>query len=66
MRITGLLLVACVAALPACGQKGPLVLPDAQHPHKHIGIGKQPASGAPAGNPSQTGDASSDGAKTPP
>jgi len=49
MRIMGLLVVVCVAALPACGQKGPLVLPDAQHPHKRIGIGK-PA--APAGPPS--------------
>jgi len=51
MRIVSLLVVVCVAALPACGQKGPLVLPDAEHPHKRIGIGK-PA--APPGAPSTT------------
>jgi len=52
MRTIGLLVVACMAAaLPACGQKGPLVLPDAQHPHKRIGIGKPAAPPAPAPTP---------------
>ena len=42
-----LLIAASVAVtLLGCGQKGPLVLPDAQHPHKKIGVGKPPA--APA------------------
>ncbi|HLZ99184.1 MAG TPA: lipoprotein [Steroidobacteraceae bacterium] len=47
MRNTRLLVAAAVAGtLLGCGQKGPLVLPDAQHPHKKIGVGKPPA--APA------------------
>ena len=43
------LLIAAAAAgiLLGCGQKGPLVLPDAQHPHKKI-VGK------PASAPSTT------------
>jgi predicted small lipoprotein YifL len=43
------LLIAAAAAagtLLGCGQKGPLVLPDAQHPQKKVGIGKFPASPA--------------------
>jgi predicted small lipoprotein YifL len=48
MRTERLLVVACLAGiLLGCGQKGPLVLPDAQHPHKKVGIGKPPASSAP-------------------
>jgi predicted small lipoprotein YifL len=31
----------------ACGQKGPLVLPDAQHPHKKIGVPRPPPASAP-------------------
>jgi predicted small lipoprotein YifL len=43
MRITLSLIVAgLLGAMLGCGQKGPLVLPDAQHPHKKIGIGKPP------------------------
>ena len=39
MRNVRLLVAAAVAvALLGCGQKGPLVLPDAQHPHKKIGV----------------------------
>ncbi len=30
------ILVALAAGTAACGQKGPLVLPDAQHPHKKV------------------------------
>lgn len=42
-----LLIAAAVAGtLLGCGQKGPLVLPDAQHPHKKIGVGKPPATPA--------------------
>jgi len=37
----GLLRLAILAGtLTGCGQKGPLVLPDAQHPHKQIGLPK--------------------------
>ena len=52
-----LLVAAAVAGtLLSCGQKGPLVLPDAQHPHKKIGVGKPSAapratSPPPAGAP---------------
>ncbi|HWS70367.1 MAG TPA: lipoprotein [Steroidobacteraceae bacterium] len=41
-----LVAVAVAGALLGCGQKGPLVLPDAQHPHKKIGVGKPPATPA--------------------
>ena len=34
LRVLVLLALAAVAA--ACGQKGPLVLPDAQHPRKKV------------------------------
>jgi predicted small lipoprotein YifL len=48
MRIACLLAaVALTGTLFACGQKGPLVLPDAQRPHKKIGIPKTPAAPAP-------------------
>jgi predicted small lipoprotein YifL len=54
MRIEGLLVVACLAGiLLGCGQKGALVLPEAQHPHKKIGIGKPPASSAPTPAPAR-------------
>ena len=56
-----LLIVAAVAeALLGCGQKGPLVLPDAQHPHKKIGVGKPaatPATQAPSGGAPSSGKA---------
>jgi predicted small lipoprotein YifL len=49
MRNVRLLVAVAVAGtLLSCGQKGPLVLPDAQHPHKKIGVGKPPAAPAPA------------------
>jgi predicted small lipoprotein YifL len=51
-----LLIAAAVAGtLLSCGQKGPLVLPDAQHPHKKIGVGKPPAT--PATPPAAPGPA---------
>src|SRR5260370_41903777 len=57
MRNTRLLIAAAVAGtLLSCGQKGPLLLPDAQHPHKKIGVGKPaatPATSAPSGNAPQ-------------
>jgi predicted small lipoprotein YifL len=64
-----LLIAAAVAGiLLGCGQKGPLVLPDAQHPHKKIGVGKPsaaPATSAPSGAaPSSSSSPSSD--KLPP
>jgi predicted small lipoprotein YifL len=43
-------LIGVAGMLLACGQKGPLVLPDAVHPHKKIGAPKQPAA-APAKTP---------------
>jgi predicted small lipoprotein YifL len=43
-----LVIFGLAATILACGQKGPLVLPDAQHPHKKIGIGKPPVPPAPA------------------
>jgi predicted small lipoprotein YifL len=43
-----LVLVTLALGVSACGQKGPLMLPDAQHPHKKIGLPKPPASSAPA------------------
>jgi predicted small lipoprotein YifL len=53
MRNMHLLIAAAAAGiLLGCGQKGPLVLPDAQHPHKKIGVGKPsaaPATSAPSG-----------------
>jgi predicted small lipoprotein YifL len=49
MRNVRLLVAVAVAGtLLSCGLKGPLVLPDAQHPHKKIGVGKPPAAPAPA------------------
>jgi predicted small lipoprotein YifL len=54
-----LVAVAVAGTLLGCGQKGPLVLPDAQHPHKKIGVGKPsatPATSAPSGGaPSSSG-----------
>jgi predicted small lipoprotein YifL len=48
MRIACLvLLVGLAEAIAGCGQKGPLVLPDAQRAHKKIGVPKPPASAAP-------------------
>jgi len=47
--------IGLAAALVACGQKGPLVLPDAQHPHKKLVVPKPatpsapPSAAAPAG-----------------
>ncbi len=56
-----LLVAAAVAGtLLGCGQKGPLVLPDAQHPHKKIGVGKPPAApatSAPSGGAPSSGKA---------
>jgi len=63
MRNKRLLVAAAVAGtLLGCGQKGPLVLPDAQHPHKKIGVGKPPA--APATSAPSDGAPSS--GKAPP
>jgi predicted small lipoprotein YifL len=44
-------LVGLAATIGGCGQKGPLVLPDAEHPHKKVKFPvspKSPASAAPA------------------
>jgi predicted small lipoprotein YifL len=53
-----LVAVAVAGTLLGCGQKGPLVLPDAQHPHKKIGVGKPaaaPATSAPSGGAPSSG-----------
>jgi predicted small lipoprotein YifL len=65
MRNLGLPVVACLVALTACGQKGPLVLPDAQHPHKHLGIGKPSGPQAP-NSPAPEGASPPDGTGTAP
>jgi predicted small lipoprotein YifL len=41
-------LIGLCILLAACGQKGPLVLPDAEHPRKKIGV---PTSKPPAPAP---------------
>lgn len=48
MRTLSLLAIVTLGSLAACGQKGPLVLPDAQRPHKKIGLPKPPTAPAPA------------------
>jgi len=61
--------VAVAGTLLGCGQKGPLVLPDTQHPHKKIGIGKPPATPATSaplgGAPPSSSSPSSDKAPPP-
>jgi len=52
-RLRPLVLVSLTAVVLGCGQKGPLVLPDAQHPHKKLTLpapSKPPA--APTSAPS--------------
>ena len=70
MRNVRLLVAAAVAVtLVGCGQKGPLVLPDAQHPHKKIGVGMPstaPATSAPSGGATPSGGASLSGKAAPP
>jgi predicted small lipoprotein YifL len=46
-----LILIACTASAVGCGQKGPLVLPDAEHPRKKVKFPAPPKSGAPASTP---------------
>ncbi len=43
-----LILIALASAATSCGQKGPLVLPDAEHPRKKVKFPAAPKSGAPA------------------
>jgi predicted small lipoprotein YifL len=52
--------------LLGCGQKGPLVLPDAQHPHKKIGVGKPPATSAPSGGTAPSSSSPSSDKAPPP
>jgi len=52
MRIVRILVLFClVAMVSGCGQKGPLVLPDAQHPHKKAKFPAPPKAPAPAKAP---------------
>jgi predicted small lipoprotein YifL len=70
MRNMHLLIAASVAGtLLGCGQKGPLVLPDAQHPHKKIGVGKPPvtpATSAPSAGATPSGSSPSSDKAAPP
>jgi predicted small lipoprotein YifL len=67
MRTDVLLAVAVLATalVAGCGQKGPLVLPDAQHPRKKIGIPKPAAAPAPAANSTAPVNGSGPVASTP-
>jgi predicted small lipoprotein YifL len=56
-----LVLLALAASSAACGQKGPLVLPDAQHPRKKV---KLPA--APKLPPTSPATPDARGAPAPP
>lgn len=51
-----LLLVGLLATLPACGQKGPLVLPDPQHPHKKakFPVAPKPPAAGKAAEPTES------------
>ena len=55
-----LIAAAATGIFLGCGQKAPLVLPDAQHPHKKIGVAKPsatPATSAPSGGAPSSGKA---------
>jgi predicted small lipoprotein YifL len=55
MRISCLLIVGALVGMTGCGQKGPLVLPDAQHPpHKKIRSPQSRPTPAPAPAPTAT------------
>jgi predicted small lipoprotein YifL len=43
-----LILIALAWAATGCGQKGPLVLPDAEHPRKKAKFPAAPKSGSPS------------------
>jgi translation initiation factor IF-2 len=71
-----LLLLGVAAASAACGQKGPLVLPDAQHPRKKVKLPAAPklpstspatpdARGAPPPAPASAPDAPAGPAQSP-
>jgi predicted small lipoprotein YifL len=56
-----LVLLALAASAAACGQKGPLVLPDAQHPRKKVKLPaapKLPSSTTPDASPRSAAPAS--------
>jgi predicted small lipoprotein YifL len=46
-----LVLLALAATAAACGQKGPLVLPDAQHPRKKVKLPAVPKPTSPTTTP---------------
>jgi predicted small lipoprotein YifL len=43
-----LILIAVACAAAGCGQKGPLVLPDAEHPRKKVKFPAAPKPSTPA------------------
>jgi predicted small lipoprotein YifL len=53
--ILSLIAAGLLSVMMGCGQKGPLVLPDAQRPHKKIGIGKPAQHSAPPAQPAAPG-----------
>jgi len=56
------ILLALVGLLAGCGQKGPLVLPDQQHPHKTLKFPAAPAASAPgAATPKTPGETGATG-----
>jgi predicted small lipoprotein YifL len=67
MRTAVLLALAVLATawVAGCGQKGPLVLPNAQHPRKKIGMPKPATAPAPAANATAPVNGSGPGAPTP-
>ncbi|MGO9988326.1 MAG: lipoprotein [Steroidobacteraceae bacterium] len=62
-----LIVLSLTATAWGCGQKGPLVLPDAQHPHKKLTIPAPPKPpAAPASVPSPTPASPTPASPTPP
>jgi predicted small lipoprotein YifL len=51
MKLMPLMLLAALLTGAGCGQKGPLVLPDAQHPKKKVKLPAVPAPAATSASP---------------
>ena len=60
-----LLAIVALGSLTACGQKGPLVLPDAQRPHKKIGLPKPPTPAPSPASPTKPPSQPSTSASSP-
>jgi predicted small lipoprotein YifL len=66
MRVTALLLSGVILLLAACGQKGPLYLPDKHAPMVSSAPAAAAAPAAPAAPPKKTTDPDQDGDSAPP